>query len=173
MSARCPTASSFLLLFPLRIGLLLCMAIDLVTGITTLTDILGLLPRQILPIPPPSLLETFCLVCCGATAALGIQGVLEQRFKPVQTYYWARWVTLTILMYVSVTLVWAEDWYNPSVVYLFCLVRITYEALATYVAWRSCALLSEGECELFCLGLEAQTQLQAWRESGGVLLQKC
>jgi len=173
MPARCPPAFSFLRLFPLRTGVLLCMTIDLVTGLATLADILGLLPRQILSIPPPPLLETFCLFSCGVAAALGIQGVLEQRCKLVQTYHWARWGTMTILVYVSVQLVWAQCWYNPSVVYMFCLVRIAYEGLATYIAWSSCVLLSQGEIELFRIGPEAQSQLQAWRESGGVLLQKC
>jgi hypothetical protein len=171
MPAHCPAASP-LSCFPLRIGLLFCIIIDLVTGLTTLADIIGLLPRQVLPVPAPSLVETVALVSCGVGAVLGGQGVLEQRLRLIQVYHRVRWGTMAVLVYVSVTLAFTHYWINPSVVYLYCLVRVAYEGLATYIAWSSCTLLKNGENELFRLGQAAQNQLQSWRESGGVLLQK-
>ena len=171
MPAHCPTASP-LSCFPLRIGLLFCISIDLVTGLTTLADMIGLLPRQVLPIPAPSLVETAALVSCGMGAVIGGWGVVEQRLRLVQVYHRVRWGTMAVLMYVSVTLAITHYWVNPSVLYLYCLVRIAYEGLATYIAWSSCALLANGENELFRLGQAARNQLQSWRESGGVLLQK-
>lgn len=170
MPAHCPAAP--LSCFPLRIGLLFCITIDLLTGFTTLADMIGVLPSQVLSIPAPAMVERVALVSCGVGAVIGGRGVLEERLRLIQVYHKVRWGTMAVLMYVSVTLAFTHYWVNTSVFYLFCLVRITYEGLATYIAWSSCVLLQNEENELFRLGPAAHNHLQSWRESGGVLLQK-
>ena len=168
----CPAISTFTGLLPLRVGLFLCAIIDLVAGLTALSDVIGVLPREVLPVSPASSVEQLVLICCGVAGVLGAQGAVESRAKLVLIYYCSRCGTMVVLVWISATMALSDSWVNPSVVYMYCLLRISYEFLATHISRRSYHLLTDGESEQFRLGQASVDQLQTWRESGGVLLQK-